>query len=231
VDAVALERFLTLIERRGRGFPIAYLIHRQEFFGREFYVDERVLIPRADTEILIETALRVADEDPSLERIHDLGTGSGCIALTLKAERPALLVSASDISHDACEVFRINAGRLGLELPLTEAPFFRSLNGPFDIVVSNAPYLTDNEVQAMDARGWPEPQGALRAGNEGLDCIEQIIAESVHYLRESGRLILEAAPAQMPIISEMMRRAGFGGLTVGADLAGRDRVVSGVRNG
>lgn len=225
------ENYRKLLERRAAGTPVAYLTRSKEFFGREFYIDERVLIPRPDTEILVETALAAASENPALRRLHDLGTGSGCIALTIKAERPDLEVSASDPSHGACEVFRINARRLGLEVALSESPFFRSLRGPFDIVVSNPPYLTDSEADAMAASGWPEPQEALRSGKQGLDHIAQIIGESVHFLIKGGKLLLEAAPWQTAAIRELMHAARFEEVSVVADLAGRERVVHGVKNG
>jgi release factor glutamine methyltransferase len=220
-----------LLDHRSNGIPVAYLIRRKEFYGREFYVDERVLIPRADTETLVDLALRLIEGNPSIRRIHDLGTGSGCVALTLKAERPDLRVTASDSARAACEVFALNAARLKIEVPLYESPFLESLPGPFDLIVSNPPYLTDDETAQMAKEGWPEPQSALRAGPAGLDCIEQIVAESVQYLSYPGHLLLEAAPAQMPTIREMMKSAGFGGLMTTPDLAGRDRVVSGVNNG
>ena len=226
-----LERFLALCDRRTSGTPVAYLLGRQEFYGRSFAVDERVLIPRADTETLIDAVLEVCDANPGLRSVHDLGTGSGCIALTLKAERPGLAVSASDISPAACEVFAGNARALALPVECVVAPYFESIDGPFDLIVSNAPYLTDEEVDEMQGRAWPEPEGALRAGPAGLDCIAQIVHKSVHYLSEPGYLFLEAAPAQMPIIIEMMTGVGFEGIIVRTDLAGRDRVVGGVKNG
>ena len=167
----------------------------------------------------------------SVRRIHDLGAGSGCIALTLKAERPDLRVTASDSVGAACKVFAVNAARLGVDVPIYESPFLGSLPAPFDLIVSNPPYLTDDEAKQMAEAGWPEPQSALRAGPAGLECIEQIIAESVHYLSYPGHLLLEAAPAQVPTIREMMESAGFGGIMTTSDLAGRERVVSGVRNG
>ncbi len=227
----ALQRFFELCERRRTGIPVAYLLGRQEFFGRSFAVDERVLIPRADTETLIEAVLEVVDANPALRTVHDLGTGSGCIALTLKAERPTLEVSASDVSPGACEVFTMNAKTLDLPVECVVTPYFRSIEGPFDLIVSNAPYLTDAEVDDMRGRGWPEPEGALRAGPAGLDCIAQIVHKSVHYLSEPGYLFLEAAPAQMPIIVDMMAGVGFEEIMVRTDLAGRDRVVGGVKNG
>lgn len=231
VPTAYAERFHRSIERRVAGVPVAYLIRRKEFYGREFYVDERVLIPRADTETLVEAALEAVERDAAIRRVHDLGTGSGCIALTLKAERPDLEVSASDASSEACEVFAINAGRLGFDVILYETPFFEGLRGPFDMVVSNPPYLTDSEADGMKAAGWPEPQEALRSGSGGLDHIAQVIDESVHFMRTGGRIVLEASPTQMPKIRELLHEAGYGAIATSTDLAGRERVVSGVRNG
>ena len=231
LDRTTLSTYRSYLERRASGVPVAYLTRSKEFFGRDFYVDERVLIPRSDTETLVETALDAARDDPRALRVHDLGSGSGCIALTLKAERPDLAVSASDASADACAVFAINAARLGLEVPIVETAFFDGIDGPFDLIVSNPPYLTDAEAARMEADGWPEPQGALRAGPDGLDCIEQIVCKSVHFLAGNGRLLLEAAPAQMPMIRELMQETGFERVATVKDLAGRERVVGGMRNG
>ncbi len=231
LDSLIAGSYRELLQRRSDGIPVAYLTHSKEFYGREFYVDERVLIPRADTETLVDAAIRAAKNHSWIRRVHDLGAGSGCIALTLKAERPDLELSASDASPAACEVFRFNAAGLRLYVPLFQTAYFEALSGPFDMIVSNPPYLTDAEVDTMVEHGWPEPQDALRAGTDGLDCIETIVSESVHWLVDRGHLLLEAAPPQMPMIKSMLRKAGFGGIAAVTDLAGRKRVVSGVKNG
>lgn len=239
VAAPQAARYEALLARRLAGLPVSYIRRRKEFYGREFYVDERVLIPRPDTELLVETALELidrfaTDDLPTTSarrarplRVHDVGTGSGCIALTLALERSAVEVSASDLSPQAEEVYRINADRLGVHPPFTRAALLADLHGPFDLIVSNPPYLSDREVDEMKASGWPEPEMALRAGADGLDCIAQLIAESVRFLAGRVSLALECAPQQADRVAEMLRGAGYGTTEVRLDLAGRKRVVVG----
>jgi len=253
-DEIAIEqaeRFQRLLGERLSGRPVSYIRRRKEFYGREFYVDERVLVPRPDTEILVEAALGIIDAreqgvavanagEPrggSIEtgagsgrriaRVHDVGTGSGCIALTLALERPRLAVSASDLSPGAEEVLRLNASRLKVDLPFFRRSLLSGIPGPFDMIVSNPPYLTDAEVDEMIGAGWPEPPEALRGGPEGLDCIEQLVAQSVDCLVRDSYLLLECAPQQAERIAGMLLAAGFGSAEVLPDLAGRGRVVVG----
>ena len=238
------ERFQSLLGERLSGRPVSYIRRRKEFYGREFFVDERVLVPRPDTEILVEAALGIIDErersadEPDagiaeagggrrIERVHEVGTGSGCIALTLALERPRLAVSASDLAPGAEEVFRINAARLKVDLPFFRRSLLSGLPGPFDLIVSNPPYLTDAEVDEMVASGWPEPAEALRGGPEGLDCIEQLIIQSVDCLVRDSYLLVECAPQQAEQIVGLLLAAGYGNAEVLPDLAGRGRVVVG----
>ncbi len=232
-DEISPERaelFQRLLGERLSGRPVSYIRRRKEFFGREFYVDERVLVPRPDSEPLVEAALRIIDgceRVAPIRRVHDVGTGSGCLALTLALERPYLAVSASDLSPGAEEVFRINAARLACDLPFTRASLLSGLPGPFDMIVSNPPYLTDAEVQAMIESGWPEPPEALRGGREGLDCIEQLVAQSVDCLVRDSYLLIECAPQQVERAAGMLTAAGYERVEVLPDLAGRGRVVIG----
>ena len=163
------ERFLGLVDRRSAGVPVSYIRKVKEFWGLEFYVDERVLVPRPDTEALVEKALDVVRADPRLYRVHDACAGSGCIGIALKSTVPRLSVSASDISAEAGEVLSFNAEKLlGARMEFFVSDLLESVPGPFDVITANPPYLSDNEVEGMRKLGWPEPEMAL-ARREGWD--------------------------------------------------------------
>jgi release factor glutamine methyltransferase len=247
LDAHTEEVYRKLLDRRLEGYPVSYIRRKKEFYSRTFYVDERVLVPRPDTEIIVDAALEIvaAKQDEGGDRegepvsLLDLGTGSGCIALTLAAEcRERGLkarISASDVSPSAGEVFRINAENLALELPPDPVPFISSdlfdrIEGSFDVVVSNPPYLTEEEVRGMEAAGWPEPSLALAGGPEGLDVLGRIVGGGMDYLVRNGYLLLEAHHAQMPRIEGIMRDAGYVDIRRLPDLADRERVIVGRRD-
>lgn len=195
------------IRRRVAREPVAYILGRQAFRRIELAVDRRVLIPRPETELLVEVALEL----PEGASVHDVGTGSGAIALAIKDERPDLQVSASDSSADAIAVARANAARLGLEVRF--GGFERA-----DLVVANLPYVREDEWEALqpEITRW-EPRGALVAGPDGLDAIRGLAAAT------SGlRLALEHAPAQAEAVRALLR-----GAQTRVDLAGRERVTVG----
>lgn len=201
------------IRRRVAREPVAYILGRKGFRHIELAVDRRVLIPRPETELLVEVALEL----PAGARVHDVGTGSGAIALALKDERPDLAVTASDVSSDAVAVARANAARLGLDVEIETADGLP--DGDFDLVVANLPYVRDDEWAALQPElRLFEPRGALTSGEDGLDAIRALIAAA-----PSGqRLALEHAPAQAAAIRDMLDR----GETL-CDLAGRKRVTVG----
>lgn len=228
--------FQELIQKRAGGIPVAYLTGRKEFFGRDFYVDSRVLVPRPDTEILVEAALKIADilgENPEFSapdslRVLDVCTGTGCVPLTLVLENPLLYVAASDISRDALDVFEINRKKLGNPpAALFQSDLLRNVPGKWHIITSNPPYLTRSEVEEMKQRSWPEPFLALLGGENGLDLVFRLIKESKDSLIKNGYLLLEAASPQMTDIREYMEAEGFREICVLPDLAGRDRVIQG----
>jgi release factor glutamine methyltransferase len=189
---------------------VAYILGRQAFRHIELAVDRRVLIPRPDTELLVEAALGL----PPGARVHDLGTGSGAVALALKHERPDLVVSASDTSADALAVARSNAAMLGLDVELGAEPRFA-----VDLVLANLPYVRDDEWNALEPeiRRY-EPRSALTAGPDGLDAIRSVLAAAP----PGTRLALEHAPGQ----AEAVRSLLAGSHTL-RDLAGRERVTLG----
>lgn len=231
------ERYNGFITKRLEGYPVSYILNRKEFFSLTFYVDERVLVPRPDTEIMIETvadiitsgAIPVGQEQSGDEfRILDICTGSGCIPITLKHLYPRLTIHGADISRDALEVAELNARTiLGESIPLFHSDLFREITGMYQIITANPPYLLSTEWQEMEKRKWPEPQIALDGGDDGLDLIRQIIIDSIDKLAEFGYLLLEAAPDQADEIQDLMISAGFSDTSIIQDLAGRNRITLG----
>ncbi len=223
-------QFMEAVEKRLKNIPVSYIVQKKEFFGIEFYVDERVLVPRPDTEIIVETAINIAKNDDTVTKIHDSCTGSGCISISMKYYQKSLDISASDLSADAGEVFKKNSWQiLGKILPFYQSYLMRSVPGTFDMIVANPPYITDAEYAAMKAAGWPEPEIALRGGKTGLDIAYELIDQALDSLRPRGYLLLEASPAQISAIGEKMIARGFRDTEVVKDLGGRNRGILGRR--
>lgn len=311
----ALAAFRRGLERRASGLPVAYILGYKEFYGRRFIVDERVLIPRPDTETLVEAALRLGDailrerrentrkgfttersiasdserltprEEESTEgnegkeernksingesakgyllsptilspspsfpsvispkspclcgesrgrlRVLDLCTGSGCVGISLAAERPEWIVAGSDISAGALEVAAENAAALldpsrpGGPVELLESDLFAGLGPGWDLVVSNPPYVESEEAARLLGRGWSEPRAALDGGPDGLGLIRALVPGAAGVLRPGGALAIEADPGQAGRIAELFRISRFEEVGSSADLAGRPRVTEG----
>jgi release factor glutamine methyltransferase len=206
--------FAERVRRRAAREPVAYITGRRAFRRIELAVDRRVLIPRPETETLVEAALDL----PRGARVHDVGTGSGAVALALKDERPDLVVSGSDASADAVEVSRANTARLGLDVGFSVARGVPT--GRFDLVVANLPYVREDEwgTLAPEIRLY-EPHEALVSGADGLDAIRDLVACAP----AGTRVALEHAPAQAPAVRALLRYAA----TL-RDLSGRERVTTGV---
>jgi release factor glutamine methyltransferase len=201
------------IRRRVGREPVAYIVGRKGFRRIELAVDRRVLIPRPETELLVEVALEL----PAGASVHDLGTGSGAIALALRDERPDLVVTASDVSPDALTVARSNAARLGIEIEVEIAEGLPG--GGFDLVVANLPYVRDDEWPSLQPEiRLFEPRAALTSGTDGLDAIRAVVAAAA----SGQRLALEHAPAQGEAIRRMLMTA-----ETRRDLAGHERVTVG----
>ena len=225
------QRYRELLDRRSTGLPVSYIRGCKEFYGLEFRVDERVLVPRPDTETLVELVRGVLAAEPGLRRLHDACTGSGCIAIALKHAEPRLEVSASDLSTGAAEVFAINARRLlGEPLAFFLSDLLEGVPGSFDLITANPPYLDAAEVEAMGKVGWPEPTLALLGGRVGTELAERLIVQAGGKLTPRGWLVLEAAPSQCLRLADVMAGAGFTDIAVEKDLAGRDRVIAGRRS-
>lgn len=223
----AAARFDVLLAQRRSGIPVAYLLGEREFHGRRFRVTPDVLIPRPETELLVEEALAHL---PRLApcAVLDLGTGSGCIAVTIACERPAARVAAADVCAAALEVARDNAGTLGASVEFIESDWFACLAGRrFDLIVCNPPYVASGDPHLARGDLRFEPPAALAGGADGLDAIRRIVAESAGYLREGGWLLFEHGYDQAPACKDLLRKAGFGELLSRSDLAGLSRLAGG----
>ena len=219
--------FRRALALRRNAVPLAYIRGAKEFYGHVFSVDRRVLIPRPDSECLVEAALGAVATDSSVSRVHDVGTGSGCIAIALKAARPKLLVSVSDCDAECLEVCRINQRRLlgGECLPSQVADLMVGVPGPLDMIVANPPYLDQTTCAQMSQHGWPEPMLALRGGADGTELTRRLIAQVADQLRAGGYFFLETATDHVSGLKVALAEAGFVDVGVHSDLASRPRVL------
>jgi release factor glutamine methyltransferase len=226
-----IENFDPLIERRARREPVAYIRGTQEFWNREFIVTPAVLIPRPETELIIEELLmRLPGNFPTRpQRIADIGTGSGCLAVTAAAERPHLEVTATDISEAALRVAHENAGRHGVSdrIAFRESAYLTGTEGKFDFILSNPPYVTEREYQSLapEVREY-EPATALVAGEDGFRDIQQIVDLATFYLTPGGTLLIEIGYEQGDAIVDLV--ASFPALklvTISNDLQNIPRVA------
>ncbi|RPI29850.1 MAG: peptide chain release factor N(5)-glutamine methyltransferase [Acidobacteria bacterium] len=213
--------------RRKDRYPIQYLVGSQEFYGRTFLVDPSVLIPRPETELLIETSLRLIP-DRQDARVVDIGTGSGCIAVTLACERPLLRATAIDISEEALRVARENARRLGCaeRIEFVQGDLlkpFESSGRKFDLILSNPPYGADESPEVEYSVRTFEPQEAVFAGPTGLEIYEGILRGSAAVLHSSGRLVLEIGYSQLAGLTALAKQNGWTLLECRNDLAGIPR--------
>lgn len=246
------KQYFELIGKRLQRIPVQHLTGIQEFMGMAFMVNEHVLIPRQDTEILVEEAEnspRIRGEEfgdearkefpeelirreiPGNIEVLDMCTGSGCIIISMKKRNPELVCTAVDVSEEALAVARENARRLGADLEFIKSDMFSEIQGQFDIIVSNPPYIPtavigglEEEVQKYD------PFIALDGREDGLYFYRILAEESRKYLKDGGYLYLEIGHDQKEAVEELLREAGFEKIHTQKDLAGLDRVVSGVYN-
>ncbi len=213
-----------LVRRRTAGEPLAYITGHKEFFGLDLLVDARVLVPRPDTETLVEWALELLLEIPNA-RVIDLGTGSGAIALALKATRPDLHLNATDSSTDALEVARVNARRLRLDVHFQQGSWFEGLQARYHAIVANPPYIAaqDRHLDQLTH----EPLQSLVSGSNGLADLQHIISHAQTHLHPGGWLLLEHGYDQASTVRDFLTGAGFEGVQSRHDLGGIERCSGG----
>ena len=213
--------FLEFVRRRLEGEPVAYILGRKEFYGLELSVNPSVLIPRPETELLVDLALQ---RNPS--SALDLGTGSGAIALAIKHERPSCRVVAVDADISALQTAKRNARKLGLAVDFRHGRWFDPVSGErFELVVSNPPYVAVGDPHLPALRY--EPKVALLAGPKGLDCIRDISRSAKNHLLPGGWLLIEHGQGQEEAVRALLRQAGLESVTTWPDLAGIARVSGG----
>lgn len=221
--------FRGLLEQRCRRVPIQYITGVQEFMGHSFLVNDQVLIPRQDTEVLVEEALKYLK--PGM-RFLDLCTGSGCILLSLLLSCPEASGTGSDISRGALQTAEKNRDRLAPGAVLVESDLFDGIEGVFDMIVSNPPYIRREELpDLMEEVRLYEPVSALDGHEDGLYFYRRIAGESPSYLKPGGRLYLEIGYDQGVTVPQLLKEQGFCEIEVKKDLAGLDRVVKGIYKG
>ena len=222
-----------LVQRRAKREPLAYIVGTREFYGRSFEVGPGVLIPRPETETLIDACLdRVPKDAPC--RIVEVGFGSGCIAITLAKQRPLCSVTATDTSDKAMEIAARNVVRfeVGDRVTLLAGDVLRSVKaGPdlFDGLVSNPPYIQDNERETLQPEvGQHEPSEALFAGEDGLNVVRRIIEQAPAVLKPGAFIAMEVDPSQCEAVASLLIAGGFQATTVKRDLNGNERIVEAV---
>jgi release factor glutamine methyltransferase len=227
LTGVERERYLAWVERRRAGEPVAYLIGRREFYGLAFKVTPAVLIPRPETELLVERALELIPVDAAV-RVLDLATGSGCVGVAIAQHRSRAQVTVTDISSAALAVARENATSHGVKIEFIESDWFAGLAGRhFELIVANPPYVAEGDphLAAGDLRF--EPRAALVSGPAGLDAIEVIVEQALRYLAPGGRLLFEHGYEQGSCSRVLLVAAGYRDPITYRDLAGLERVSGG----
>lgn len=221
------EHYLAWVERRRAGEPIAYVTGEREFYSLEFKVTPAVLIPRPETELLVDTALeRIPREAPI--RVLELATGSGCVAVAIALHRPRARVTATDISRDALVIARENAARYGAGIEFVESDWLAAVSGrQFDLIVANPPYVAERDPCLAEGDLRFEPQAALVAGADGLACIRLIVAQARAHLDPGGSLLLEHGHDQATRCRALLEQAGYRDVNSHRDLAGIERVSGG----
>ena len=211
------------IRRRIQKEPISQIIGLRKFWNSNFYIDETVLDPRPESELIVEKVLELSDTNLSL---IDLGTGSGCLAISIALERPNFKIFASDISSDALKIAEINSRYHKTPITFIKSDWFSEINNTFDIIIANPPYISENEYKSLpiSIRRF-EPKIALTAGINGLDCFKKIIMEFHKYLKPNGIIFMEIGYSQKRIIEELFIKYGYENINFFNDLSGKARVV------
>jgi release factor glutamine methyltransferase len=233
IPAAQFAQLRAQISRREAGEPIAYIVGKKEFYGRDFLCTPDVLVPRPETELLVELALQHGDAMGREVRVLDLGTGTGCIGLTLQCERPAWRVTASDVSPAALEIARRNQREIAKTAPqvlgvsFIESPWFEALgDARFDLIVSNPPYLAHDDVHLRGDGVRYEPRGALTDEHDGLQVYREIARSAPAFLRGGGSVLMEHGFTQAESVTQIFQAEnGWRNITTREDLAGLPRVT------
>jgi len=223
VPAGVETRFRSWLERRAAGVPAHHLTGECEFWGRDFVVSPAVLVPRPETELVVQVAFELPLSPTA--RVLDVGTGSGCIAVTLAAERPKWRVSAVDRSAAALEVARANAARHGVEVAFGEADLTTSVEPPWDLIVANLPYIPTDDLARLPREVGFDPVSALNGGPDGLDLVRRLVSDLPRLLRVCGGAILEIGEEQADPVAELAVAAGLGVARRIKDPGGCERVI------
>jgi release factor glutamine methyltransferase len=214
-----------LLKRRGEGEPLQHLLGAVEFHGSVFVSDHRALIPRPETEHLVGIVTGKLFRDAAPERVLDMGAGGGCIGLSLAKAWPRSEITLADISEDALELARLNAGRLGLQPRFIRTNLFERITGTYDFVIANLPYIPLAERTSLAREVLRDPPAALFGGATGLDIVERFIADCPAHLSEEGTIAMELHHDQAGRVSERLQGSGFTDIRTECDLAGIERFV------
>lgn len=221
------EEYKKAIQKLVKGYPLQYITHYQEFMKLDFYVDENVLIPRADTEITVEEVIMYCrKQEKKGLRVLDLCTGSGAIAISVKKYVPNCELVAVDISKDALEVAKKNAKQHEVDITWVLSNLFEEVKGKFDVIVSNPPYIKKEVIKTLDKQVQCEPILALDGGEDGLDFYKKIIEQAPDYLKENGKIFLEIGYEQkQEVLGIIEKTKQYKMVECKKDLAGNDRMI------
>ena len=227
LDAGQAARYIELLHRRAAGEPVAYLLGEREFYGRSFRVSPAVLIPRPETELIVDL-VKARVSPGAAPAVLDLGTGSGALAVTLALEIPAARVTAVDLSPAALDMARGNAAALGAQVSFVESDWFAAVGAArFDFIVSNPPYIVDDDPHLAEGDVRFEPRSALASGRSGLDDLTRISVAAPAFLAPGGWLLMEHGYDQAEAVRALLGAAGFVEVESARDLAGIERVSLG----
>lgn len=224
IEEEVLAKALDALNKHKEGLPIQYAIGKWDFYGRTFKINQDVLIPRPETELLVEEILK---EDLKDKSILDIGTGSGAIAISLALEAKDAKITASDISIKALEIAKLNAKDLCASVEFIESDLFENINEKFDIIVSNPPYISQKDYDNLDSELFFEPRRALLGGQNGYEIYERIVKGLKNHLKDGGKVLFEIGYDQGIIVKGLLEDEGFTDLKVIKDYGGKDRIVMG----
>jgi len=239
IDKVIEERFIFIMKERKKGYPLQYLLNEQEFMGLNFYVEEGVLIPRSETEIMVEYIIDYINNNYKEKNINilDIGVGSGAISLSIAKEFPNIRVIGTDIGYIPIKVANINKENLRvknvnfIQGDLFEALKSEDINKKFDIIISNPPYIKSTNINTLqkEVKGF-EPKLALDGGKDGLDFYRKISKESKRYLNSRGMLIYEIGYDQGEDVNDILVKEGYSNIAIIKDLQKHDRIILGLKS-